>query len=135
MYHHCHTFHSELNVSHPVSALGSCPNKGALQFFFEPFSVLSHTNSFSFQTKHKHRCHYQLRTDDVLLLQTRKILLQSNNAQIEQTIMSCKYVQHPCKVDNALNFKPNYDRFLFNDKNKSANEMHQCATRRRYVVS
>lgn len=29
-YHHCHTFHRELNVSHPVSALGSCPNKGAL---------------------------------------------------------------------------------------------------------
>lgn len=29
-YHHCHTFHGEPNVSHPVFALGSCPNKETL---------------------------------------------------------------------------------------------------------
>lgn len=40
------------SVSYPVSAVGSCPNKGALHSFIVLLSFVSHTNFFFFPVKH-----------------------------------------------------------------------------------
>lgn len=40
------------SVSYPVSAVGSCPNKGALHSFIVLLSSISHTNVFFFPAEH-----------------------------------------------------------------------------------